>query len=151
MKRCTSCKTEKPFEDFYDRINASGENVRTSRCKHCIKERTKSWRKAEGKEKWKAYDKKRVQANMQFLQEERSRGCQKCGDTRHYVIDFHHVDPSEKEITIGATNRWTRTQLEKELVKCIRLCKNCHSELHFLEKDTKFKFNNWLSEANQSK
>ncbi len=151
MKKCTSCKQEKPLTEFYDRLNTRGENVLTSRCKSCIKERTKSWRKAEGKEKWKSYDDKRVQQNKHFLEKERAKGCVKCGEDRFYVIDFHHIDPSTKTITIGATNRWTRTQLEKELKKCTRLCRNCHSELHYLEKNTIFNFNKWLSEANQDK
>jgi len=151
MKKCTSCKLEKPLSEFYERLNTKGGDVRTSRCKLCIKERTKSWRKAEGKLKWQEYDKRRVKHNKEFLQNERSKGCCKCGDIRHYVIDFHHLDPVEKTLTIGATNRWTRTQLEKEIKKCIRLCRNCHTELHFLEKNTIFNLQDWLSEANQYK
>lgn len=143
MTICTCCKKEKPASEFYVRQKATGE-VPTSRCKSCIKERTKTWRKAEGKERWKSYNKKRVHNNMMFLQEERSKGCVKCGESRHYVIDFHHVDPENKAITIGATNQWTRTRLEKELKKCIRLCKNCHSELHYLEKTTNFNISKWL-------
>jgi hypothetical protein len=144
MKKCTSCKIEKSFESFYDRLNATGENVRTSRCKSCIKERTKTWRKAEGKEQWKGYEERRVAGNMQFLQDERAKGCQKCGETRPYVVDFHHLDPAQKSFTIGATNRWTRTQLTSELQKCIRLCKNCHAELHYLEKFHILDMNSWL-------
>lgn len=151
MKTCTCCKQSKSLSDFYDRIDTSGTNLYTSRCKSCIKGRTKSWRKAEGKEKWKSYEAKRRKNNANFLKEERSKGCIKCGEGRHYVIDFHHLDPVEKTITIGATNGWTRTQLEKEIKKCIRLCRNCHSELHYLEKNAIFNIENWLSEANQSK
>lgn len=144
MPICTCCKIEKPAAEFYKRQKATEETT-TSRCKFCIKERTKSWRKAEGKEQWKAYDKRRVEENKLFLKEERKKGCVKCGETRHYVIDFHHIDPQEKIFTIGATNRWTKTQLKKELKKCITLCKNCHTELHYLEKDTNFNFNKWLT------
>lgn len=151
MKVCTKCKIEKPLSDFYERFDFNGENVGTSRCKACVKERTKSWRKAEGKEKWKEYDKRRVLSNVEFLKEERNKGCCKCGESRFYTLDFHHLDPAKKSFTIGATNRWTRTQLEKEIKKCIRLCKNCHAELHYLEKNTNFKLKDWLSEANQYK
>jgi hypothetical protein len=143
MPICTCCKLEKPASEFYERKKATGLTT-TSRCKFCIKERTKSWRKAEGKEQWKAYNKKRTQNNKLFLQEERSKGCVKCGESRYYVIDFHHLNPKEKTFTIGATTQWTRTQLESELKKCIRLCRNCHSELHYLEKNTIFNINKWL-------
>ncbi len=145
MPICTCCKTEKSASEFYERKKADGLTT-TSRCKFCIKERTKSWRKAEGKEQWKAYNVRRVENNKLFLQEERSKGCVKCGELRYYVIDFHHLNPEEKTFTIGATNQWTKTQLEKELKKCIRLCRNCHSELHFLEKNSIFSINKWLSE-----
>lgn len=151
MKKCTSCNEKKPFSEFYERKNKAGEDVKTSRCKKCIKERTKSWRKAEGKEKWLEYDKRRVTSNLEFLRTEKSKGCCKCGESRYYVIDFHHLNPEEKTFTIGSTNRWTRTQLESEIKKCIRLCRNCHAELHFLEKTTTFNIQNWLSEANQVK
>ena len=151
MKKCTSCKQVKPIDEFYDRFNKDNINVFTSRCKECIKNRTKSWRKSEGKSKWKAYDDRRVAGNRKFLQEEREKGCVKCGESRFYVIDFHHLDPSTKEFTIGKTNRWTRTQLEKEIKKCIRLCRNCHSEFHYLEKNFNLKLENWLNEANQYK
>ena len=151
MKKCTSCKIEKPLSEFYERKNGEGKDHKTSRCKSCIKNRTKTWRKAEGKEKWLEYDKRRVTFNAEFLREERSKGCCKCKESRYYVIDFHHLNPGEKSFTIGATNRWTKTQLEKEIKKCIRLCKNCHAELHFLEKNTTFKIQDWLSEANQHK
>lgn len=151
MKKCTSCKIEKPLSEFYERLNIEGTDVKTSRCKFCIKERTKSWRKAEGKAKWQEYDKRRSNSNRLFLQEEREKGCCKCGEGRYYTVDFHHVNPAEKVLTIGATNRWTRTQLEKEIKKCIRLCRNCHAELHFLEKNTTFNLQDWLSEANQHK
>lgn len=57
--------------------------------------------------------------------------CQICGYNKCIsALDFHHVNPEEKEITFsGNTNRsWEATR--KELQKCILLCANCHREVH---------------------
>ena len=130
---CSKCKKDKPISEFYLRDKEKG--IPTSHCKQCNKERVKAWRKTpEGKAKWYSYDKKRTLSNKKWLEEQRSKGCEKCGDKRHYVIDFHHRNPEEKTFTIGSTNRWTLTQLKKEVAKCIRLCANCHRELHYYEK-----------------
>jgi len=54
-------------------------------------------------------------------------GYQKCWA----AIDFHHINPEEKDIGIAKLidRRMTR-EYQKELEKCIPLCRNCHSELH---------------------
>ena len=60
--------------------------------------------------------------------------CAKCGETRGYVLDFHHVNPEEKEGTIAtmiARNNMY-SHIEDEIKKCICLCANCHREYHFL-------------------
>lgn len=58
--------------------------------------------------------------------------CKHCGYNRSQsAMDFHHVDPSQKEVSIssnGITRSWAR--IEKELQKCILLCSNCHREEH---------------------
>lgn len=57
--------------------------------------------------------------------------CQICGYDRCITaLEFHHVNPEEKEMEFsGNTNRsWEATR--KELQKCILLCANCHREAH---------------------
>jgi Zn finger protein HypA/HybF involved in hydrogenase expression len=61
--------------------------------------------------------------------------CQKCGDTRPYVLDFHHLDPSTKLFDLGDASKKGIKAIEEELKKCITLCRNCHSEFHYIEKD----------------
>jgi hypothetical protein len=133
MTKCKFCGIEKPLTDFYLRNKTT--QTPTTYCKDCNKQRVKTWRKTEvGSKQWKAYEKKRTTGNMQWLNSQRALGCEKCGDTRYYLIDFHHINPVDKEFTIGATNRWTITQLTKELAKCCRLCANCHREFHYKER-----------------
>ena len=54
--------------------------------------------------------------------------CQICGYNKHpKVMEFHHVDPTEKE-KIKQHCRWE--VWVQELKKCIMLCANCHREVH---------------------
>lgn len=58
--------------------------------------------------------------------------CIICGYNRCLgVLDFHHLDPNEKDFGIassGTTRSWDA--LKKELDKCICVCANCHREIH---------------------
>jgi len=52
-------------------------------------------------------------------------GYNKCAD----AMDFHHIDPTEKDFQIGGSTRsWEK--VVTELDKCKLLCANCHRELH---------------------
>lgn len=59
--------------------------------------------------------------------------CQKCGyDKCDNALEFHHVNPEEKEFQITGTNiSWEKIKIE--LDKCILLCANCHREKHASE------------------
>lgn len=59
--------------------------------------------------------------------------CQICGYNRtHKALEFHHIDPNEKEMGFGETraNNVKWAILIEELKKCILLCSNCHKEVH---------------------
>jgi len=46
------------------------------------------------------------------------------------ALEFHHLDPKEKEIKISDNTTHTWEKLVKELDKCVLLCSNCHVEVH---------------------
>ena len=46
------------------------------------------------------------------------------------VFDFHHLDPSKKEIAFGSRGGKSFDTLKPELDKCILLCANCHRKRH---------------------
>ena len=46
------------------------------------------------------------------------------------VLDFHHINPKEKDPKAGSMWMWSRQRLKKELDKCILVCANCHREEH---------------------
>ncbi len=57
--------------------------------------------------------------------------CIKCGYKKCIaVLEFHHLDPKEKDFTIGGKS-WSLEKLKKEVDKCILVCSNCHKEIHY--------------------
>lgn len=62
--------------------------------------------------------------------------CIKCGETHHKLLEFHHLDPKEKEFTIGTmcNSHQPWSIIELELKKCVLLCCKCHRLEHFDEK-----------------
>ncbi len=69
----------------------------------------------------------------QMALEYKGNKCSICSyDRCTQALEFHHLDPNEKEFAIGykgETRSWERTK--KELDKCILVCSNCHREIHF--------------------
>ncbi len=59
--------------------------------------------------------------------------CFDCGkEYPHYVYDFHHLNPEEKE---GLVNmQWSWEHIVNELNKCVMLCSNCHRIRHHGDK-----------------
>ena len=59
--------------------------------------------------------------------------CEECSEDHSSVLDFHHNDPSEKEIGISEVYKqgWGQERILKEIEKCIVLCSNCHRKLHY--------------------
>jgi len=59
--------------------------------------------------------------------------CVECGyDACIGALEFHHLDPNEKDFSIGGqgnTPAWDK--VKDELDKCVLLCANCHRELHY--------------------
>lgn len=58
--------------------------------------------------------------------------CHDCGKSYPSpVYDFHHLNESNKDFSIGNkgyTRSWDK--IKKELKKCIMLCSNCHRIRH---------------------
>jgi len=55
--------------------------------------------------------------------------CVMCGYNRcRMSLDFHHLNPDEKEFSISGNNA-SRKRVLKELKKCILVCRNCHGEI----------------------
>lgn len=58
--------------------------------------------------------------------------CQLCGYNKCMAaLDFHHKNPEEKNPNWKNIRSWTPSKSKKEIDKCILVCRNCHSEIHY--------------------
>jgi hypothetical protein len=116
-KICSKCGVEKPITDYHKNgFDNKGNQKYRGYCKTCANKR-----------EMERYWDKRAFVDAQRTQ------CVKCGETRSYVLDFHHKNETEKSFTIGAMKRGNKDIIQKELDKCVVLCANCHRELHYLK------------------
>jgi hypothetical protein len=58
--------------------------------------------------------------------------CEKCGYNKDIsALEFHHLDPSQKDFNISSRNLSSDWNVIKtEVDKCIVVCANCHREIH---------------------
>jgi hypothetical protein len=57
--------------------------------------------------------------------------CSRCGyDKSFRALEFHHLDPTEKDFGISKNLTKSMALLKKEADKCILVCSNCHAEIH---------------------
>lgn len=110
-KICTMCKQEKSLLEFIPRKRGGF----LSYCKKC----NSQYRM----ERWKSLKHKAVMLL--------GGKCHTCGYDRNLAaLDFHHLDPSEKEGNWSKLKKRSWDRLVEELKKCVLLCKNCHAEYH---------------------
>jgi len=77
-------------------------------------------------------------------------GCCICGYNKYSgALDFHHINPEEKEIRITGKHFCSGSEkITREISKCMLLCKNCHYEL---EDDIKKDRNKYFDKINKVK
>lgn len=99
----------------------------TCRCKKCASEAVQ----------------RRREKLKKLLVEYKGGKCEICGyDKCVSALEFHHLNPEEKDFAIGQKG-YTRSfeRNKSEVDKCILVCSNCHREIHDglidLEKHTK--------------
>ena len=127
-KVCSKCGKELPMTDEYFYKERNGYK---SQCKECISKHYKEYYKTH-KARYGCYTKNRQRIRDEFLAKWR-KPCQKCGEQRLYLIQFHHIDPATKEFCIGeGANVYKNLKIyEEEVKKCVCLCSNCHDEFHY--------------------
>lgn len=129
-KICTKCGRELPIEHFNYRNKSKG--TRRADCKDCHN----------------GYMKKVYQYKKETIQQwKANESCYKCGDTRGYVLDYHHINPNNKIDTVArmTSNNYNLNKVKEEISKCVVLCANCHREFHYLlNKDKNLTFEDYL-------
>jgi hypothetical protein len=95
-----------------------------------------------GKDKFYAYkhqcktcwNKRTYQAardKLNTLIAERGGKCECCGYDKYTgALQWHHLDPTQKEFSISNRRGSPLEKLRAEVAKCKLLCANCHAEAH---------------------
>jgi len=112
-KNCCNCKQDLNEEEFYwkDKIKES----RQAQCKQCFN--------AYVKVRW---HKRKVEA-IKY----KGGVCIDCNQMPHPgCMQFHHLDPSEKEFSWNKGRLRAWEAVKRELDKCVLLCANCHAIRH---------------------
>lgn len=114
---CSSCNKKKILsKDFYLRNDKRTHHW----CKKCINKKTIKYQQ---ERKIEAVDYKGGK-------------CVRCGYNKYAgALDFHHLDPSTKDFSISKYKNCSFERIKSELDKCILLCRNCHAEVHFEERN----------------
>ena len=89
------------------------------------------------REKAKIRQSKRREEFKQWYKEYKSNlKCSVCEFSHPAALDFHHIDPSEKEFTLGSIRESiSKEKFLKEIEKCVVLCANCHRIHHYEENE----------------
>lgn len=129
-RTCTVCGESKPEDQFSWRFRGKR---RAADCKACHRAWRIAYYAANSKHLEKRMVFRRVRSLKAWIVDMKARvGCATCAEKHPAALDFHHVDPEEKEISPSrlASKGWGRARIKKELDKCIVLCANCHRKLH---------------------
>ena len=113
-KVCPRCKQQLPAEAFYRRRKNSNLSPY---CKECTNRQTLD-RMHYFKHKCVAY---------------KGGKCCRCGyDYCVEALEFHHLNPEEKELSLSGGKSYSFERIKPELDKCILVCANCHREIHMM-------------------
>lgn len=118
------------IKNRYSKIQSEWARIRNS----CTKEEFQNWRK----EKHKANLRSRYKKNKKYINEYKIKNpCQICGEDNIHCIEFHHKNEEEKDFNIYSVGKsCSIKKLQKEINKCIVVCKNCHIKIHYEEMGT---------------
>lgn len=110
MQSCSQCNVTLTEENGYKK----GRRFQ-SRCRSCFNQ----------------YCQKRWTDRKLKAIEYKGGECCKCGYNHYYgALEFHHIDPLEKDSDWNKLRLKSWSDVIKELDKCILVCANCHREIH---------------------
>ena len=118
MRKCKHCGLEKDESEFYN--NKRIKDGLDYYCKECRRL----------KQSYVPKEKSIIKTDNKTFIDSLKAPCEKCGEDRPWVIQFHHVDPYNKSFMISASGTRSKQTILKEVSKCVCLCSNCHDEFH---------------------
>ncbi len=83
------------------------------------------------KDNIRARQKKKAQVNVAAFKEWKATlHCTRCSESDPSCLDFHHLDPNQKDKEVGSLRQKSLARIKKEAEGCIVLCANCHRKEH---------------------
>lgn len=138
FKNCAKCKQNLSVDAF--RVRNPNTGSRAAYCFECQRQISKA-HYSEHKESHKArviVNSKRLNdKNRSWFADLKSKlACERCGQNHMATLDFHHTDPSQKDMEISnmLASYNSQSKILSEIAKCEVLCSNCHRIHHWNEK-----------------
>lgn len=131
MKKCTKCKQQKSFSEFYS--NKTTKDGKQSYCKICLKESVrKDYINNNRKDIFEKRNKSKKLELKRILDEIKTyNGCYFCDEIEICCMDFHHVEETDKVANVSLLmNLKSKIKMLIEIQKCIVVCSNCHRKIH---------------------
>jgi len=98
---------------------------------------SKEFHQQKSKEHYAKYKQKYLERNaalnqhtISLFREAKKNGCLLCPEKEFYALDFHHLDPNEKDFYISKMRGRNDDLVWAEIRKCVVLCANCHRKHH---------------------
>ena len=136
MKKCGMCKEWKDESEFAKRTFKKSVGTQGN-CKKCSNANRAIYYKNNREQQVRVRKEYRQNNRIWFDEYKSTLKCKECPENNPACLDFHHRDPSKKEVTLGDAVRmgWSKERTLKEIEKCDVLCANCHRKLHYNEKN----------------
>lgn len=111
-KMCCKCNKNLTVDQFY--LRKDGKRF-SSYCKKCSSKGMVDKQKAMKKQ----------------CVDYKGGACVVCGYDKYLgALEFHHLDPTQKDFTLSHVRLTSFERVKSELDKCVLLCANCHREVH---------------------
>src|SRR5579884_3554606 len=124
--RCTACKRLRPASEFNK--NRHRKNGLQTTCRECSRKKSRDYYRANPEKHKRAV----FQRNKRVLGELKARlsarkaehGCALCPEREPVCLEFHHLNPEEKDFEIGKYLREHQSwgAVLREIRKCVVLC-----------------------------
>ena len=137
LKRCATCKEEKPRKEFY--INRAKPDGRQYSCIPCQKKyHNDVWYESKRQHRIEQIKERKRRVSREnykkIFMEYFIHGCVDCGTNDYRVLEFDHVTGKKKRLSGRGTEgvgtlvrfgyKWDT--IKKEIDKCKIRCRNCH-------------------------
>ena len=129
MKTCKECKQTLDDSNFY--ACQTGRDKKSTKCKECTRIANLAARRNRAQH---YSDVQRRRSKMRvdtFRKWKSEQGCLFCSESEACCLDLHHKDPNTKEDAVAnLAAKWSWDRLQKEIDKCVVVCRNCHAKIH---------------------